>query len=167
MGSHGFTTSLDKTCRIYDLAAKTQIRQIQVISPILFLAVDPVESFVYLACDNLNIYIHQLRDSTQKKVLTHKKKISSLCLTQDRLISGDVAGVIYIWSLASEDYHLKTFDLHKEKGAVTNLVAFSRPLSLFGLTANMQGYEPNDLKSLQKTLTSKAAIGIVAVNLEA
>ena len=26
MGSHGFTASLDKTCRIYDLAAKTQIR---------------------------------------------------------------------------------------------------------------------------------------------
>jgi hypothetical protein len=48
---------------------------------------------------------------------------------------------------------LQTFEVHKDKGAITNLVAIHRPLSLFGLTANMQGYEPGDLKPLQKQLS--------------
>ena len=37
---------------------------------------------------------------------------------------------------------LQTFELHKDKGAITNLVCLYRPLSLFGLTANMKAYEP-------------------------
>jgi len=31
--------------------------------------------------------------------------------------------VIYIWNLTSEDFVLKTFELHKDRGAVTNLVS--------------------------------------------
>jgi hypothetical protein len=56
--------------------------------------------------------------------------------------------LIYIWNLGSEDLQLKTFELHKDKGAITNLVALQRPLSLFGLTANMAAYEPNTIKAL-------------------
>lgn len=33
---------------------------------------------------------------------------------------------------------------------MTNLVPLHRPLSLFGLTANMQGYEPGEIKALNK-----------------
>jgi hypothetical protein len=89
-------------------------------------------------------------------VLTHKNKISAMALAQDKfLITGDVVGVIYIWNLmsGSEDPTLKTFDLHKDKGAITNLVAIQRPLSLFGLTANMQGYEPGEIKTLRRNVT--------------
>lgn len=42
--------------------------------------------------------------------------------------------------------------MHRDKGAITNLLALQRPLSLFGLTANMQGYEPGEIKPLQKQL---------------
>jgi len=55
-------------------------------------------------------------------------------------------------SQSSTSLPLQTFDIHKDHGAVTNLVAISRPLSLFGLTANMQGYEPGELRPLQKQL---------------
>ena len=41
---------------------------------------------------------------------------------------------------------LHTFELHKDKGAITNLVSIYRPLSLYGLTANMKAYEPIELK---------------------
>jgi hypothetical protein len=59
-------------------------------------------------------------------VLIHKKKISAMALAQNKfLITGDVVGVIYIWNVmsASEEPTLKTFDLHKDKGAITNLLA--------------------------------------------
>jgi WD40 repeat protein len=86
-----------------------------------------------------------IKDPNQKKTLTHKKKITALTLSNDgtRLISGDSQGLIYIWLLTTEELTLKTFELHKDKGAITNLVALERPLSLFGLTANMNGYDPN------------------------
>jgi hypothetical protein len=45
---------------------------------------------------------------------------------------------------------MKTLDLHKDKGGITNIVAIQRPLSLYGLTANMSGYEPNQIKQLQR-----------------
>jgi hypothetical protein len=67
-----------------------------------------------------------------------------------RLITGDVQGVVYIWLVSSDDCTMKTLDLHKDKGGITNIVAIQRPLSLYGLTANMSGYEPNQIKQLQR-----------------
>ena len=40
--------------------------------------------------------------------------------------------------------------MHKDKGQITNLLCIYRPLSLYGLTANMKGYEPTDVKPFQK-----------------
>jgi hypothetical protein len=46
---------------------------------------------------------------------------------------------------------LHTFELHKDRGAITNLHCLYRPLSLYGLTANMKGYEPpQEVKPLMK-----------------
>ena len=103
----------------------------------------------------MNIYQYPLaqgNDSEKKKTLSHKKKITAMCLSTDgrSLISGDAVGQIYIWSFPEGTPSLRTFDLHKDKGPVTNLVALTRPLSLFGLTANMQNYEPGDFKAFQK-----------------
>lgn len=42
---------------------------------------------------------------------------------------------------------LQTLELHKDKGAITNLKCIYRPLSLYGLTANMKAYEPIEMKS--------------------
>jgi len=51
-----FAASLDKTLRVYDLPSKQLLKQIQSPSPILLMTVDFSEKFVYLACDNLNVY---------------------------------------------------------------------------------------------------------------
>jgi len=114
------------------------------------MSVDLQESMIYIACDNLNVYQTSLRDTNQKKTMTHKKRITAMTLTTDgqKLICGDAAGLIYTWNLESDDFHLKTFELHRDKGAITNLVAIERPLSLFGLTASMTAYDPCQTKSL-------------------
>lgn len=84
--------------------------------------------------------------------MTHKKKVTALTLSTDgtRLISGDACGLIYVWNLGTEDLDLKTFELHRDKGQITNLVALERPLSLFGLTADRAAYDPNIIKPLQR-----------------
>ena len=92
-----------------------------------------------------------------------------MCLTFDAqyLVCGDAQGLIYIWNVA-QDYQggstltspragagaavagdnlpLRTFELHKDKGAITNLCCIYRPLSLYGLTANMKSYEHLEIK---------------------
>lgn len=94
-----------------------------------------------------------------------------MCLTYDSqyLVSGDSQGLIYVWNISS-DYNqvpsnltsprsgalpqkpthdhsiLTTFELHKDKGAITNLLCIYRPLSMYGLTANMKAYEPFEVK---------------------
>jgi len=45
---------------------------------------------------------------------------------------------------------LQTYELHKDKGAITNLIPINRPLSLFGLTADMKAYNVPELQQLQK-----------------
>lgn len=105
-------------------------------------------------------------EPNQKKTLTHKKKITALTLSTDgtRLISGDAGGLIYVWLLSHEDLPLKTFELHRDKGMVTNLVSLERPLSLFGLTANLNGYDPGQVKSLQRNVCPLDQIGPLPVN---
>jgi WD40 repeat protein len=86
----------------------------------------------------------------QKKTLIHKKRVSAVCLTIDNqfLISGDISGLIYIWNVEKIHAHddaqhglMSTYEIHKDKGQITNLIAIHRPLSLFGLTANMKSFE--------------------------
>ena len=87
-----------------------------------------------------------------------------LSVNGDHLITGDCEGVIYIWHLkdgnqgqgvqSQQAPRLTTFEIHKDKGSINNLVAINRPLSLFGLTANMQGYEPGEFKPLNRQIQS-------------
>lgn len=171
-----FSGSVDKTFRVYDVPSKTLLRHIQVQSPIQFLEVDQTEQFVYLGCQNLNVYQVPLVEvagvtaggaeatrAPSKKTMTHKRRITAMCLSRDGqlLVSGDSEGLIYVWHIrdvgaGSGPPRLQTFELHKDKGAITNLVAFNRPLSLFGLTANMQGYEPGEFKSLKRATAALA-----------
>ena len=135
------------------------------------MSVDSIESNIYLACDNQNIY-HFVAESggqegqrtKHRRVMQHKKKISAMTLTDDFLVSGDIAGLLYTWTLAIENSGpqspvssegksaslVNTMELHANKGAVTNLVAIQRPLSLFGLTANMAEYHVPQVQPLEK-----------------
>ena len=80
-----------------------------------------------------------------------------MCLTVDGqyLVSGDQSGVLYVWSTAhiqaqddNQSGLVSTFEIHKDKGPITNIVALHRPLSLFGLTANMKAYETPEINPL-------------------
>lgn len=58
-----FSCSLDKTFKVYDLPSKTVIKSIQTHSQILKMEIEPIETLVYLACDNLNVYQYSLSGS--------------------------------------------------------------------------------------------------------
>lgn len=82
----------------------------------------------------------------------------ALTTDNEQLVCGDSGGSIYLWNLGVEGDNsngnqqnlLTMLELHRDHGAITNLVPLTRPLSLFGLTANMQGYEPGDIKAFQR-----------------
>ena len=96
-----------------------------------------------------------------------------MCLTSDGrfLVTGDAAGLLYLWQITGEptskdqengpSLPLKTFEIHKDRGQINNLVPLTRPLSLFGLTANLKRYEPGEMKSLQKILMTQEPSGFL------
>jgi len=155
---------MDKTFRVFDLTEKVCIKNIMAHSQIFFMAIDDSETLVYLACDNQNVYCHaidQTGSQKHKRTLQHKKRVTAICLSVDGqyLITGDSQGLLYIWSTSPEPLSaimsndntnttssglISTFELHKDKGAINNLVALHRPLSMYGLTANMNSYELSD-----------------------
>ena len=116
------------------------------------------------------VQVENIGKNKQKRTLQHKKKVTALCLSVDgqHLISGDSQGLIYIWSTQTSETSqnqiqpsvnapngqgeglISTYELHKDQGAITNLVPLHRPLSMFGLTANMKSYEVQDICLLQK-----------------
>lgn len=169
-GNRAFSASLDKQFKVYDLPSKLCVKTIQTQSPIIKAVVDHSESNMYAACDNQNIYCFGLEisatqaleagaKSRQKKTLIHKKKVTALCLSVDgqHLVSGDQSGLIYLWSIKQLHEHddaqsglISTYELHKDKGMITNLIPIHRPLSLFGLTANMNSFEVPTIYPLQK-----------------
>jgi len=152
-------------------------------SPIIRMEVDQLEQYTYLACENYNVYQYPLgasesiqsasgpiqpASSVKRKTLSHKKRITAMCISTDgrQLVTGDAGGQIYVWTIrdksdnqeainSSTTLPVQTFDIHKDRGAISNLVALDRPLSLFGLTANMQGYEPGVCNPLKKQLISQ------------
>ena len=89
-----------------------------------------------------------------------------MCLSLDNqyLVAGDMGGLIYIWSTnvpsgttpgnvdPKENGLVTTYELHKDQGQVSNLVPMMRPLSLFGLTANMRSFEYAACSPLQKNI---------------
>lgn len=142
-------------------------------SPVHLITVDLSESSLFVATDNQNVYHYSLDvqpmqvgqdmqqpKSQKRRTLQHKKKVSAMCITIDGqfLITGDKSGLIYIWTTmpisqtTSQDPKdnglVCTYELHKDQGQINNLVAIRRPLSLFGLTANMKAYEVPDIKPL-------------------
>ena len=54
--NRAFSCSVDKTFKVYDVPAGCTLKSIQAPSPINRLVIDAIESNVYLACDNQNVY---------------------------------------------------------------------------------------------------------------
>ena len=62
--------------KVYDIVSRSVIKSIQTQSPILSMAIDNIESLVYLACENQNIYSFALETSQQEQKHKHKKTYS-------------------------------------------------------------------------------------------
>lgn len=107
-----------------------------------------METIIYLACQNKNIYVLPLQANSlescpkkDRKVLSgHRNPITCMSLTVDEqyLISGTTCGLLYVWNTLDMSLH-HTFEIHKDKGSVSNILPIHRPLSLYGLNVNMKG----------------------------
>jgi hypothetical protein len=78
ISTRGFSASLDKTFRVYDLIAKCTLKAIQAPSPINKMAVDTTESHVYLACDNQNVYSYSLEANGNTSLGSSEKQKRTL-----------------------------------------------------------------------------------------
>lgn len=154
-----FSASLDKTVKLYDLPSKLCLKTITLQSSVSKILLNNLEALLFVILDNQNIYQLALEheDENKKKTLVHKKKVTDMTLTLDNsyLVSGDANGLVYIWNLNQVDQQtqipsVKLFELHKGQGAITNLVAIKRPVSLFGLKANLKSYAPGEVQQFQK-----------------
>ena len=138
-----YTSSDDKTCRIWDLFSGTEIKTITCISPIRWMQVDQIESTVYLGCKNKNVYwywidavLSDINSKKSSKVLNaHKNEITTMALTKNEryLVVGNTDGVLYIWDLFEDD-EFKTLERHKDFGGITNIVPITKPIWMFGLS---------------------------------
>ena len=62
--------------KVYDIVSRNVIKSIQTQSPILSMAIDNIESLVYLACENQNIYSFAFETSQQEQKHKQKKTYS-------------------------------------------------------------------------------------------
>lgn len=113
------------------------------------MAVDTLETEVYLGCKNKNVYCMPIestmegQEHTQKKAKRvfsqHRNEITCMTLSKNetRLIVGSSDGVLYIWSLEKED-EMKPLEIHKDKGAISNIIPIMKPVCLFGLKTKIR-----------------------------
>lgn len=143
-----YTWSSDKTCKIWDMFSGTEIKTITCISSIRSMAVDKLESMIYLGCKNKNVYWFPIETSAgpnqvskkSKRILNaHRNEICTLSLTKNEkyLVVGTIDGVLYIWDLEQEDKFV-TLETHKDKGEISNIIAITKPLWMFGLNCKLQ-----------------------------
>ena len=140
--SRVYTCSIDKSCKIWDMFSGVEIKTFTCISPIHCMAVDVLESTVYLGCMNKNVYCHPIEASKDanlpkkpKKILNaHRNEITAMALTKNEkyLIVGTNDGILYSWDLDKDDSFV-TLEIHKDKGAISNIVPIQKPLCMFGL----------------------------------
>lgn len=112
--TRAYTSSLDKTCKIWDLFSGTLIKTITWISGIHSMVVDSMETTAFLGCKNKNVYcmpIDTIVDTQNqqqrkpKKVLNQQKnEITWMALTksENRLVVGTSDGILFIYSNLSK-----------------------------------------------------------------
>jgi hypothetical protein len=112
------------------------------------MAVDKIESMIYLGCKNKNVYCfpiettadpNQAPKKSKKTLNAHRNEVSTLALTKNEkyLVVGTTDGVLYIWDLDVEDKFV-TLETHKDKGEISNIIPITKPLCMFGLNCKLQ-----------------------------
>ena len=136
------TVSLDRTCKIYDLAAGTMLLSLVYQEVITAVTLNRLETELFIGTNIGNIYHHHLQppprtreyhitdeDKIDAKFSGHTKPISCLAISLDEqtLISGSHDCNVMIWNIASKSI-LKTIP---HKGAITNIKLISSPQVMF------------------------------------
>lgn len=117
VGSIVATTSLDRTCILWDLTTKTTIKIITVGEPLSTCIFDPSETEIFMAGQEGKIYHVQLSGSSKlNSFKAHTKPISCLAFnwTGSKLFSSGVDGIIKAWVREySSDLGKKAFSFLK------------------------------------------------------
>eukprot|EP00002_Diphylleia_rotans_P031206 TRINITY_DN6474_c0_g1_i2.p1 TRINITY_DN6474_c0_g1~~TRINITY_DN6474_c0_g1_i2.p1 ORF type:complete len:316 (-),score=54.65 TRINITY_DN6474_c0_g1_i2:20-967(-) len=139
--SHVYTCSLDRTCKIFDLASGVMIRSMLIPSAANCCVTDCAENVVYIGAFDGNIYqfdfsgfVAQNQSMSDSTELSHAfvgqgSPITTIALSMDStiLITGTSAGVIDVWDVASRQV---TRVIKHHKGEITNMCVLFRPESL-------------------------------------
>ena len=148
-----FSSSMDKTCRIWDLNEKSCLLSLSFPQPLTCLTVDPLESVIYAGSVSGVIYSHPLYQKSglgkwqsvsessclesPMEFIGHSESINSLSLDFDgtRLISASSDKSVRVWDAKSRQ-SLRTFEHHK--GPVTDLFIMTCPIDLFNSSKTHQ-----------------------------
>jgi len=148
------TTSLDRTCKIFDLRTKQVIQSFVFPTYLTAVVLDPHETLLFVGGGDSNIYKidlfqqlgstslpfdpTQLKDEQHRKVLRgHNGAISSLSISFDGsiLLSGSQDGTCIVWDPHTSQL-LRSFTHHK--GPITSVRIRLRPQDLFNLNAKTE-----------------------------
>lgn len=158
-----YSVSMDRTCRLYDLAQGQQSLVLMFENPLTAIAVDRMESMVFVGtnegdvlCFNLNPAPRTLEYHLEEKDLNQRYKghtgpitCISLSMDNETMLSGGQDGNLIIWHITSKQI-LKTI-VHK--GAVTNAFFNITPPNMFRSDQKLQLIS----NSFERILTSNMA----------
>ncbi|CAO1387619.1 unnamed protein product [Diamesa serratosioi] len=150
------SVSLDRSCKMYDLASGTMLLSVVFQEMLTAVVMDRVEIGLYVGTNMGNIYHYRMQpaprtkeyhitdaDKLTNKFAGHSKTITCLSISMDEqtLMSGSEDANVMIWNIQSRSL-LKTLP---HKGAITNAffimtpkVMFNRDAKLDLITSNLQ-----------------------------
>lgn len=143
------TVSMDRTCKIYDLASGNMLLSLVFQEMLTAVALDRVEIGLFVGTSVGNIYHHRLQppsrtreyhitdeDKVNNKFAGHTKAISCLAVSLDgqTLMSGSEDQNVMTWNIQSRSL-LKTLP---HKGAITNAIFILTPSVMFDREAKLE-----------------------------
>lgn len=143
------SVSLDRTCKIYDLASGTMLLSLVFQEILTAVALDHVEIGLFVGTSTGNIYHHRLQspprtkeyhitdeDKVDNKFAGHTKSITCLSVSLDDqiLMSGSEDCNVITWNIQSRSL-LKTLP---HKGSITNAIFILTPKVMFDREAKLE-----------------------------
>jgi pre-rRNA-processing protein IPI3 len=143
------TVSLDRTCKIYDIASGSMLVSLVFQEVITAVTLNRLETELFIGTSLGNIYHHRLQppprtreyhitddDKINNKFSGHTKPVTCLAISLDEqtLISGSQDCNAITWNIQSRSI-LKTIP---HKGAITNVKLIATPQAMFNREAKLE-----------------------------
>lgn len=175
-GIHGILTSvsLDRTCRIYDLASATLLVNLVFPEALTSVAVDRLDDNVYVGTIQGNIYEFSLKApprtkeyhishdaiSVKQRFIGHKNAVAALSVSLDglSLVSGGNDETVNIWDVQSK----QLIRSMPHKGVITNAKFILAPKAMFDQERKLH-LTTNNFKRMIDNQTLSAENHIVEV----